>query len=47
MKDELRFKCLSVGMSGQKSIKEEPIQGSHLYAMPPGKLTISLRVFDL
>ena len=42
MKDELRFKCLSVGMSGQKTItiEQEPIQGNHLYAMPPGKATI-------
>ena len=37
MKDELRFKCLSVGMSGPKAIEEEPIRGNHLYAMPPGK----------
>lgn len=37
MKDELQFKCLSVGMSGHTFVKEEPIQGNQLYAMPPGK----------
>ena len=37
MKDELRFKCLSVGMSGPNEVEQEPIQGRHLFAMPPGK----------
>ncbi|XP_020603203.1 uncharacterized protein LOC110042195 [Orbicella faveolata] len=36
MKDELQFKCLSVGMRGEKATEEDPIQGSRLYAMPPG-----------
>ena len=37
MKDELQFKCLSVGMREEKATEEDPIQGSRLYAMPPGK----------
>lgn len=41
MKDELQFKCLSVGISGPK-FKQEPIQGSHLFVMPSGKFYISI-----
>ena len=37
MKEEMQFKCLSVGISDQTFIKEEPIQGNHLYAFPPGE----------
>lgn len=37
MKDELQFKCLSVGMRGKQGTEEDPIHGSNLYAMPPGK----------
>lgn len=37
MKDELQFKCLSVGMRGEKATEEDPIHGRHLYVMPPGE----------
>ena len=40
MKEELSFKCLSVGMSGTRAIEQDPIQGKHLFVMPPGKTSM-------
>ena len=41
MKEELQFKCLSVGMSGPAGIQQDPIQGDHLFSAPPGKYLLS------
>ncbi|XP_068718037.1 uncharacterized protein [Montipora capricornis] len=41
MKEELQFKCLSVGMSGPAGIQQDPIQGDHLFSAPPGIRSLS------